>query len=83
MDDLQRLARDSPTPEQAEQAAHHLDTQSMALRQSHSFAFTRPVLLQFGTQPLFIAANNTLQDDLLKLCGAIISFPVAQFPGHR
>ncbi|MEA9391841.1 vitamin B12 ABC transporter substrate-binding protein BtuF [Acerihabitans sp. TG2] len=74
IDDLPRaldnLARFSPHPELAHQAARDIKQQIVDLKQRYASNPPTRVFLQFGTQPLFTAGPNTLQSQVLSLCGA-------------
>jgi len=67
---LDNLARYSPHPEQAHQAARQLEQQIADLKQRYAGNAPTRVFLQFGTQPLFTAGPKTLQSQVLGLCGA-------------
>lgn len=66
---LHQLAAWSPTPQQAHQEADRLAARFAALRQRYAGSAHRRVFLQFGQQPLFTAARDTLQNQLVSLCG--------------
>ncbi|MFD1804040.1 vitamin B12 ABC transporter substrate-binding protein BtuF [Mixta tenebrionis] len=66
---LRQLAPWSPQPALAQQAADRLAARFNALRARYADSAPRRVFLQFGLQPLFTAARNTLQNQLLTLCG--------------
>ncbi|NIF21127.1 vitamin B12 ABC transporter substrate-binding protein BtuF [Candidatus Pantoea multigeneris] len=65
---LTKLARWSPHPEQANEQAQQLRQQEIQLRQRYSHLPAVPVFLQFGMQPLFTAAKDTLQNNIIQLC---------------
>ncbi len=67
---LDSLARYSPHPEQAHQAARRIEQQIANLKQRYADNPPTRVFLQFGTQPLFTAGPKTLQSQVLGLCGA-------------
>lgn len=69
IDAVQSLARWSPQPEQAVSAAQALRAQAAALRQRYRHADPVALFLQFGQQPLFTASRNTLQNEIVTLCG--------------
>ncbi|KAA6045301.1 vitamin B12 ABC transporter substrate-binding protein BtuF [Pantoea sp. ICBG 1758] len=69
IDTVQSLARWSPRPEQAVSAAQALRAQEAALRQRYRHAAPVALFLQFGQQPLFTASRNTLQNEIVTLCG--------------
>jgi len=66
---LRQLAPWSPHPQQAQAAADRLAARFAALRQRHADQPRPRVFLQFGQRPLFTAARNTLQNQLVALCG--------------
>nr|WP_113865906.1 vitamin B12 ABC transporter substrate-binding protein BtuF [Brenneria salicis]NMN90812.1 vitamin B12 transport system substrate-binding protein [Brenneria salicis ATCC 15712 = DSM 30166]RBP63534.1 vitamin B12 transport system substrate-binding protein [Brenneria salicis ATCC 15712 = DSM 30166]RLM30958.1 vitamin B12 ABC transporter substrate-binding protein BtuF [Brenneria salicis ATCC 15712 = DSM 30166] len=69
---LQQLAAYSDHPDQAEKAAAALRRQITDLRQRY-VGKTRPplrVFIQFGSQPLFTSSKDTLQSQIVSLCGA-------------
>jgi len=69
IDALQSLGRWSPQPQQAQAAAEALRAQENALRQQYQQRQPVPLFLQFGQQPLFTASRNTLQNEVVTLCG--------------
>lgn len=77
---LRQLAAWSPQPQQAEQAAATLQQQFADLRQRYQHVPRKRVFLQFGLKPLFTASGNTLQDDVLRLCGGENIFADAHVP---
>lgn len=68
-DALRQLAPWSLQPQQAQAAADRLAARFTALRQRYAGLPRQRVFLQFGQQPLFTAARNTLQNQLVALCG--------------
>lgn len=77
---LRQMAQWSPQPQQAEQAATTLQQQFADLRQRYQHAPVKRVFLQFGLKPLFTASGNTLQDEVLRLCGGENIFADARVP---
>lgn len=77
---LRRLAAWSPQPQQAERAAADLEQQFNDLRLRYPHPQPVKVFLQFGQQPLFTAAGNTLQDEILRLCGGSNIFADSRVP---
>lgn len=77
---LRQLAEWSPRPQQAEQAAITLQQQFDTLRQRYSQPQKKRVFLQFGMKPLFTAADNTLQNEVLRLCGGENIFSDSRVP---
>lgn len=79
-DDLENLAQYSPHPEMAKNAAHELRVEVARLKQRYTTVHPVRVFMQFGTQPLFTASKNTLQSDVLALCGATNVFADSPAP---
>lgn len=77
---LRQLARFSPHPEKAERAAQRLQQQFSTLKQRYAAAAPQRVFLQFGTKPLFTASANTLQNEVLQLCGGENIFADSRVP---
>ncbi|MTD27299.1 vitamin B12 ABC transporter substrate-binding protein BtuF [Erwinia sorbitola] len=77
---LRRLAAFSPQPAQAEQAAAVLQQQFAELRQRYQHSTVKRVFLQFGLKPLFTASGNTLQNEVLQLCGGENIFADSRVP---
>ncbi|RWR00465.1 vitamin B12-transporter protein BtuF [[Pantoea] beijingensis] len=66
---LRELQAWSPHPEQARQHADEMTRELAALRNRYQTPQRKRVFLQFGQQPLFTAAQATLQNQVLQLCG--------------
>lgn len=79
-DSLRQLAAWSPQPQQAERAATELEQQFSALRQRYHQPVPTRVFLQFGLKPIFTAAGNTLQNEVLALCGGENIFADSRVP---
>ncbi|MFA1239370.1 vitamin B12 ABC transporter substrate-binding protein BtuF [Serratia odorifera] len=77
---LDDLARYSPHPLQAHQAAELIRRQTAQLKARYASNQPRRVLLQFGTQPLFTSSGATLQSQVLSLCGAENLFADSRMP---
>jgi vitamin B12 transport system substrate-binding protein len=77
---LDDLAQYSPHPEQAHQAATQLRQQTAELKARYAHNQPRRVLLQFGTQPLFTSSGETLQSQILALCGGENIFAESKMP---
>jgi len=77
---LRQLADWSPQPQQADRAAGELQQQFDALRQRYAQPQRKRVFLQFGSKPLFTAADNTLQNEILQLCGGENIFADSRVP---
>lgn len=69
IDALAGLAKWSPAPKRAAQAAGELRQQEAALRERYHTPHPVRVFLQFGFSPIFTAAKATLQNDIIRLCG--------------
>lgn len=67
-DAVASLQRWSPRPQQALDAARQLKQQENSLRVRYAAQPAVPLFLQFGQQPLFTAARDTLQNDIITLC---------------
>lgn len=67
-DAVAALRRWSPQPQQALEAAQRLKQQEKALRARYASLPRVPLFLQFGQQPLFTAARDTLQNSIITLC---------------
>ncbi|OON39900.1 vitamin B12 ABC transporter substrate-binding protein BtuF [Izhakiella australiensis] len=77
---VRSLAQWSPDPAQAEQEASRLNAQLSELQRRYANPTRRPVFLQFGLRPMFTAAGNTLQNQVLKLCGGENIFADSRVP---
>lgn len=77
---VRQLADVSPNPQQAEQAAAALQQQFSDLQQRYRQPQRKRVFLQFGMKPLFTAANNTLQNEVIGLCGGENIFSDSRVP---
>jgi vitamin B12 transport system substrate-binding protein len=69
IDALAALKPWSPQPQQAAAAAQALRQQEDDLRKQYQQRTPIPLFLQFGQQPLFTASRNTLQNEVITLCG--------------
>lgn len=67
-DAVAALHRWSPQPQQALDAARQLKQQEALLHARYGALPAVAVFLQFGQQPLFTAARDTLQNDIITLC---------------
>ncbi|RRZ92275.1 vitamin B12 ABC transporter substrate-binding protein BtuF [Erwinia sp. 198] len=59
----------SPHPQQADRQAAALQQQWDVLKKRYQHARKVSVFLQFGQRPLFTASRNTLQNEIVQLCG--------------
>jgi len=77
---LRSLKSWSPQPQKAEQEAAQLQQQWNGLKQRYKNASPVSVFLQFGQQPLFTASRNTLQNEIIELCGGKNIFADSRVP---
>ena len=77
---LRQMATWSPTPQQAEQQAATLEQQFQDLRQRYQNPKHTHIFLQFSQHPLFTASANTLQSEILQLCGGKNIFAESKVP---
>lgn len=68
-DSLRQLKAWSPAPEKADRAVEALLKQQETLSRHYASLPKKRVFLQFGQRPLFTASGNTLQNEILQLCG--------------
>lgn len=66
---LKMLAPYSSHPEQAERNAAALRRQLAELKRRYADNHSLRVFMQFGSHPLFTSAKNTLQSQVVSLCG--------------
>lgn len=68
---VETLGQYSPKPEIAKQSTAIMNEQLSELKQKHTTMTTprKRVFIQLGTQPLFSTGNNTIQNDIVSLCG--------------
>lgn len=77
---LEQLATYSATPQLATQAAEQIRQQQHALTVRFAGQTPVSVFIQFGTQPLFTAAANTLQSQIVTLCAGHNVFADSRVP---
>lgn len=77
---IRQLAAWSAQPQLAQQHADELAQRFAALRQRYAHPQRQKVFLQFGMQPLFTAAQATLQNQILQLCGGDNIFADSRVP---
>lgn len=77
---LRQLKAWSPSPSQADRAATKLEQQLAALHKRYDGAPHKAVFLQFGQRPLFTTSGNTLQNQILRLCGGENIFSDSRVP---
>lgn len=80
--DLNKLAKYSPHPEQAHAAAAKLLAERRVLKEKYSNMGKAPVkvFLQFSNQPLLSTSDKTMQSEIVSLCGASNIFADSQVP---
>lgn len=66
---LRQLAKWSPQPEKAEQAATELLSDYTQLKTQYAHTAKKAVFIQFGFNPIFTSNKNTLQNQVLETCG--------------
>lgn len=68
---VETLAQYSPKPDIAKQSVAIMNEQLNQLKQQYTHADTpkKRVFIQLGTQPLFSTGNETIQNDIVSLCG--------------
>ncbi len=74
------LARWSPTPDQARQAAQKMLTDYAALKATYGNLPKKRVFIQFGQQPLFTTSQGSLQHQVVELCGGENIFAASRVP---
>lgn len=79
-DTLQQLARWSPQPRQAQQAAQKLLEDFHTLQARYGQGPKKRVFMQFGTHPLFTSNKDSIQNEILQLCGAENIFADSRIP---
>ncbi|MGV3346787.1 vitamin B12 ABC transporter substrate-binding protein BtuF [Enterobacteriaceae bacterium LUAb1] len=79
-DALRLLAAYSPQPDYAVRQAAMLEQRFARLKKQYYRKKPLPVFLQFGTRPLFTASANTLQNQILDICGGENIFANSRVP---
>lgn len=77
---IEQLADHSPDPQRAHREAQRIRAETAVLQQRYAHRPSLSVFLQFGTQPLFTSATNTLQSQILTLCGGENIFADSRVP---
>jgi vitamin B12 transport system substrate-binding protein len=77
---LDQLAEFSQDPAPGHQVAAQMRQQLQTLTARHNSKPPLPVFLQFSTQPLFTASGQTLQNQIVTLCGAANIFADSPAP---
>ncbi|OTA21918.1 putative periplasmic binding protein [Xenorhabdus beddingii] len=67
--ELERLATHSPHPDIAKKAAADIRRKFNQLKQNYANPHPKPVFLQFGMNPIFTASRDTLQSEIVSVCG--------------
>ncbi len=83
--ELEKLTAYSPHPDRARQAAAHIRQRSAELyrqygHQSVHRSSPLRILIQLGTQPLFTSSADTLQNEIIFLCGGENIFADSRVP---
>ncbi|MBB1198726.1 vitamin B12 ABC transporter substrate-binding protein BtuF [Enterobacteriaceae bacterium 89] len=79
-DALKKLAVWSPNPQQANQAAKSLLQQFNSLKQQYANAPKKNVFMQFGTNPLFTSNKDSIQNEIVEICGGKNIFADSRVP---
>ncbi|ALR75511.1 vitamin B12 ABC transporter substrate-binding protein BtuF [[Enterobacter] lignolyticus] len=79
-DMLNQLAVWSPEPQKARLAARSLLQQYETLKTRYAQTHKKRVFLQFGTNPLFTSNNDSIQNEVLRLCGGENVFADSRVP---
>lgn len=76
------LAEYSPQPNMAAQSIKQLETQLAELKMNYQDKNQKPkaVFIQIGTQPLFTVGGDTLQNEVVSLCGGRNIFAESKIP---
>ncbi|MBS0848533.1 vitamin B12 ABC transporter substrate-binding protein BtuF [Citrobacter sp. JGM124] len=77
---LRQLAPFSPTPEKANQAADQLAQEFAELKARHKTSKPKKVFLQFSQQPLFTTNNDSIQNEIVSMCGGENVFANSRVP---
>lgn len=79
-DALRQLAAWSPQPEKAEKAAQTLLADYAQLQSRYAGTPKKRLFLQFGINPPFTSGKNSIQNQVLELCGGENIFADSQVP---
>ena len=79
-DALRRLAEFSPQPQKARAAADDMLNALHALRARYAGAIKKRVFMQFGGNPLFTSNKDSIQNQILRVCGAENIFADSRVP---
>ncbi|MDR3104432.1 MAG: vitamin B12 ABC transporter substrate-binding protein BtuF [Yokenella regensburgei] len=77
---LRELAAWSPQPKKAQQAAQTLMHDYTQLKAQYGSHAKKRVFLQFGANPLFTTGKNSIQNEILELCGGENIFAGSRVP---
>lgn len=79
-DALLKLAPWSPHPEQATQAAEHLLAEYESLKSQFAGKAKKRIFLQFGINPPFTSGKDSIQSQIITLCGGENIFSDSRVP---
>lgn len=77
---LRQLGEYSSTPETANEAADKLAADFNALKTRYTQTAKKKVFLQFGQHPLFTSGKDSIQNEILTLCGGENIFADSRVP---
>ncbi|NIY47982.1 vitamin B12 ABC transporter substrate-binding protein BtuF [Cedecea colo] len=77
---LRQLGEYSPTPETANKAADKLAADFNTLKSRYAQTAKKKVFLQFGQHPLFTSGKESIQNEILTLCGGENIFADSRVP---
>lgn len=77
---LRQLAPYSPTPEKAIQAADELARKFTELKARYKTNQPKKIFLQFSQQPLFTTNHDSIQNEIVEMCGGENIFAKSQVP---
>lgn len=77
---LRQLAPYSPTPEKALHTADELARQFAALKARYQTHQPKKVFLQFSQQPLFTTNHDSIQSEIVEICGGENIFANSRIP---
>lgn len=79
--DIEQLAQYSPKPDIAQQSVSNMREQLAQLKQRYGQQkYKKPLFVQLGTQPLFTTGKDTIQNDIISLCGGENIFANSSVP---
>lgn len=80
---LRQLAPWSPQPDKAEQAAQSLLDQYAQLKAQYADKPKKRVFLQFGINPPFTSGKESIQNQVLEVCGGENIFKDSRVPRRK